>query len=231
MTEMKLYTAAGRFIHKKNKDGESYPVIILGGKEYLVDPQEFMIWINVNWRICRWEDIGKYYAASASETGYRSSRSWQDCTRRLIVRGLLICGTGETKYDALFDLLSSLYIIPARGRFALRLYVIAKLALQGKISFSAVEKLFHNCRHTQREKRILKLANQAMVSTAELICCIEKGIQNIHNECVLLDAIYADSAITSDNICHEAKYIPCCQEILESIANLYLNQNLIFDRA
>ena len=231
MTEMKLYTAVGRFINQKNNNGQAYPAIILGGKEYLVDPQEFMIWINANWRICRWEDIGKHYAASASEAGYYNERSWQSCTQRLLVRGLLICGCGETRYDALYDLLSSMYIIPTRGRVSLRLFVALKMMLQGKVSFSAARKLFRSIPYAPKEKAILRLVNQAMVSTAEIICCIHKGVQNIRNENVLLDTVYADSRTTSDNICHEAKYIPFCQEIVESVANLYLNQQLIFDRA
>ena len=231
MTEMKLYTAVGRFINKKNNNGQAYPAIILGGKEYLVDPQEFMIWINANWRICRWEDIGKFYAASASEAGYYNERSWQSCTQRLLVRGLLICGCGETRYDALYDLLSSMYLIPARGRISLRLYVVIKLALQGRASFGAARRLFRTFQHTPEEKKILQLSRQAMISTAEMICCLEKGISNIRNDCVLLDIVYADNCTTSDNICHEAKYIPCCQQTLETIANLYLNQQLIFDRA
>ena len=120
MSEMKLYTAAGRFVHKRDSNGQTYPIIILGNREYLVDPQEFMIWINSNWRICKWEEIGRFYAASAAESGYHNDRSWQDCTNRLLVRGLLVCGCGETKYDALYDLLSAMYLIPARGRITLR---------------------------------------------------------------------------------------------------------------
>ena len=42
------------------------------------------------------------------------NRSWKDCVERLLTRGLLICGKGETEYDALYDLLSSMYIIPTR---------------------------------------------------------------------------------------------------------------------
>ena len=68
MTDMKLYTAVGRFLHKQDSTGQYCPIIILGNREYLVDPQEFMIWINANWRICRWEEIGKYYASSAAES-------------------------------------------------------------------------------------------------------------------------------------------------------------------
>jgi len=231
MSELKLFTAAGRFVHKRDSEGQAYPVIILGSREYLVDPQEFMIWINSNWRICRWEEIGKYYAASAAEAGYHNDRSWQDCTNRLLVRGLLVYGTGETKYDALYDLLSSMYIIPARGRIILRLYVVTKLALQRRASFGTAKRLFRTFSHTQSEKQILKLAKQALISTAEVICCMEKGIKNIRNEYGLIDAVYTDSETNSDNISQTVKSYRCCQDALEAIANLYVSQQLIFDRA
>ena len=230
MSEMKLYTAAGRFVHKRDNSGQSYPIIIQGNREFLVDPQEFMIWINANWRICRWEEIGKYYAVSAAEAGYHNDRSWQDCAQRLIVRGLLVCGCGETKYDALYDLLSAMYLIPAKGRVTLRLFVVIKLALQGKASFGAARRLFRTFKHTRGEKQILRLAKQAMISTAEMICCLEKGIRNIRNEYGLMDALYADSHTTSDNIGQSAKEYSCCQQTLETIANLYVSQQLIFDR-
>lgn len=230
MSDMKLYTAAGRFVHKRDNSGQTYPIIIQGNREFLVDPQEFMIWINANWRICRWEEIGKYYAVSAAEAGYHNDRSWQDCAQRLIVRGLLVCGCGETKYDALYDLLSAMYLIPAKGRVTLRLYVVIKLALQGKASFGAARRLFRTFKHTRSEKQILRLTKQAMISTAEVICCLEKGIKNIRNEYGLMDALYADSHTTSDNIGQSAKGYSCCQQTLETIANLYVSQQLIFDR-
>ncbi len=230
MSEMKLYTAVGRLVQKQDCHGKTYPTIIVGSREYLVDPQEFMIWINANWRVIRWEEIGKHYAISAAETDYRNGRSWQDCANRLLVRGLLASGCGETKFDALYDLLSSMYIIPARGRIALRLYVVIKLALQGKASARVVKKLFRSFNISPNEKRILHLAKEAMLSTAEVIYCQEKGIHSIRNENVLMDTIYADSTISSDNIGQTVKGFPCCQEILEAIANLYLSQQLIFDR-
>ena len=48
-----FYTAAGRFERRTNADGRSYPIIILGGKEYMVDLQEMVIWTCLNWRIVK----------------------------------------------------------------------------------------------------------------------------------------------------------------------------------
>ena len=53
-----LYTAVGRFERRTNGCRRYCPVIILGGKEYMVDMQEMIIWSCLNWRIVRMEEIG-----------------------------------------------------------------------------------------------------------------------------------------------------------------------------
>ena len=85
-----------------------------------------IIWASLSWRFLKLEEIGKYYEKEASVLGYTNDRSWQDCLNRLIVRGLVVCGSGETDYDALYDLLSPLFIIPLTGNVAARVFTYAK---------------------------------------------------------------------------------------------------------
>lgn len=107
-----LYTAVGRFERRTNGCNRSCPIILLGGQEYMADMQEMVIWSMLNWRILRWDDIAQEYEKLATASGYCTERSWEDCTNRLLTRGLLVSGSGETEYDALYDLLGSLSIIP-----------------------------------------------------------------------------------------------------------------------
>lgn len=116
-----LYTAVGRFERRTNGCNRSCPIILLGGQEYMVDMQEMVIWSMLNWRILRWDDIAQEYEKLSTASGYCTERSWEDCTNRLLTRGLLVSGSGETEYDALYDLLGSLSIIPTSGPFFLRL--------------------------------------------------------------------------------------------------------------
>ena len=81
-------------------------------KEYEVDVQEFMLWSILNWRILREEEISSFYEKMASSSNVTIHRSWQDCVQRLLVRGLIVVGTGDTEYDALYDLLACRFIIP-----------------------------------------------------------------------------------------------------------------------
>lgn len=100
-----LYTAVGRFERRTNGCNRSCPIILLGGQEYMVDMQEMVIWSMLNWRILRWDDIAQEYEKLSTASGYCTERSWEDCTNRLLTRGLLVSGSGETEYDALYDLL------------------------------------------------------------------------------------------------------------------------------
>ena len=189
-----LYTAVGRFERRTNGCNRSCPIILLGGQEYMVDMQEMVIWSMLNWRILRWDDIAQEYEKLSTASGYCTERSWEDCTNRLLTRGLLVSGSGETEYDALYDLLGSLSIIPTSGPFFLR------------------------------------LAGQALLSTAEIIKCIDKNISRLPNECALLDSLYGDETTTSDNIASMVKISQSSKPVTLAVANLYLRQQIIFER-
>lgn len=200
MNKKAYYTAIGRFGRKTNSNGQHCPVILLGGKEYMADIQEMAIWACLNWRITRKEEIGSLYEKSISQSGFTSNRSWEECVERLLMRGLLARGTGETDYDALYDLLAPLYIIPAEGSLPLRALAFLKLALFGHIPSSAAKRLFRRDRRTETEKQAMALARQALLSTAEIIKCTEKGVSCLPDEESILDCLYDDQDTTSDNI-------------------------------
>lgn len=225
-----LYTAVGRFKRQRTPDGTDCPLILLGGKEYLVDLQELMIWTSLNWRITRMDEIGEYYRLSAVKNHYTSSRTWEVCVNRLLTRGLLVSGSGETDYDALYDLLSSMYIIHTNGNAFLRIASFLKLTLVNRISLSVAVKLFRFDRRTEQEKQVMKLSNQALLSTAEIIRCVEKNIGRLYKADSIMESIYGDSDITSDNITDLVKASSHSQEVTLAVANLYLRQQVIFER-
>lgn len=225
-----LYTAVGRFEKRYNDGGLSCPVIVLGGKEYRVDIQEMVVWTILNWRIVRKEEIGALYEEMIKKSGATEDRSWEACMERLLVRGLLVSGSGDTEYDALYDLVSSLYIIPTDGCFPLRLAAFLKLTLVNRVPFSTAKKLFRRDSRTAGEKKIMHLARQALLSTAEIIKCTEKGIRCLPDENSIMDGLYDDCDTTSDNIGSLMKSSPCTEDITLAVANLYLRQQIIFER-
>ena len=225
-----LYTAIGRFERRNNGCGRSCPVIVLGGKEYMVDMQEMVVWTILNWRIVRKEEIGALYENMIRKAGVPVERSWEACVERLLVRGLLVSGNGETEYDALYDLVSSLYIIPTDGSFLLRLTTFLKLTLVNRVPFSTARKLFRKDRRTAGETKVMRLAKQALLSTAEIIKCTEKGIYYLPNENSIMDGLYDDCDTTSDNIGSLMKSSPSSKDITLAVVNLYLRQQIIFER-
>ena len=230
MATKTFYTAVGRFERRRNGCGRCCPVIILGGKEYMVDMQEMVIWTNLNWRISRKEEIGALYQKACLASDFIAERTWEACVERLVVRGLLVCGAGATEYDALYDLLAALYIIPAEGSLHLRLLSFCKLTLLNRVPLSAARKLFHKDKRTASEKQVMQLARQALLSTAEIIKCVEKGIHHLPNEDSILTGIYNDRDTTSDNISSMVKASPSTEALTLAVANLYLRQQIIFER-
>ena len=116
MRRKSLYTAIGRFERRTNRHGQAYPVILLGGNEYMADLQEMALWTSLNWRIARNEEIASLYEKTISRSGFSAERPLEACIQRLLMRGLIVCGTGETEYDALYDLLAALYVLPAEEK-------------------------------------------------------------------------------------------------------------------
>jgi hypothetical protein len=76
----------------------------------------------------------------------------------------------------------------------------------------------------------MKLARQALLSTAEIIKCMEKNISRLPNEQALLDTIYNDRDTTSDNIASLMKSSTSSKPVILAVANLYLRQQIIFER-
>ena len=225
-----LYTAVGRFERRTNGCRRYCPVIVLGGKEYMVDVQEMVIWSCLNWRIVRMEEIGLLYAKTFPGQEDVVDRPWRECVERLLTRGLLVCGKGETEYDALYDLLSSMYIIPTDGSRLLRILSFLKLVFVNHVPFSAARKLFYRDQRTENEKQVMVLARQALLSTAELIRCMEKDIRSLPTEESILEGVYDDPDTTSDNISYIMQVSPQSQTVTLAVANLYLRQQIIFER-
>ena len=96
MEQNTLYTAIGRLDRETNGCGRSCPVIRLGGQTYMVDMQEMVVWTALNWRISKREDISLQCDKLVSSLGDCISRSWDACVNRLLTRGLLVSGCGET---------------------------------------------------------------------------------------------------------------------------------------
>ena len=69
-----------------------------------------------------------------------------------------------------------------------------------------------------------------MLSTAEIIKCVELNKLDFNTEEDLLNTLYYDDYTTSENIAYTVRSLPQCRPVITSIANLYLRKQIIFER-
>lgn len=226
----KLYTAVGRLQTGGSIGGKKCPMVVVNHREYILDIQEMMLWTILNWRILDEEEALTLYEAKEREVGYQSHRDYYDCLHRLVQRGLVADGYGETAAEALYDLLSGLYIIPISENIFLRLFSFFKLTLFNGVPLAVTRKVLGGDKRSEGEKKVMHLARQALLSTAEIIKCVEQNRLHFQTEEDLLDMLYHDDVTTSDNLPQATRSMAMCQPVLVSVANLYLRKQIVFER-
>lgn len=108
--------------------------------------------------------------------------------------------------------------------------VSSDVALNDIPSGKVAMKLFHKDRRTDYESRVMRLAHQALLSTAEIIKCVEQDVFSLPSERVLMEKVYGDSETTCQNIASMMKNSRSSQAVTLAVANLYLRQQIIFER-
>lgn len=224
------YTAVGNYRRKTDNYGRQYPVVFCNQKEYSVDLQEMTLWSALNWRLLDRRQAEQHYNKLACGLLSTPPRSFDDCLDRLCLRGLAAVGTGDTGLDALYDLLSGLYILPISRSIPRRLTTFFKMTLVDGAPFSSAARLLRRDRRSSEERQVMRLSRQTLLSTAELVKCVENGVEDLSTDQKVLDALYGDMETTCDNIgfiMHTAKSM---QAVVVAISNLYLRQQIILER-
>ncbi len=224
-----LYTAIGKFKQNNNK-GQYSPVILVKDQEHQVDIQELILWSSLSWRFLSMPQIKLLYERKSHEAALSTSRSFEQCFNRMLQRELIASGTGDVGVDALYDLLQGLYIIPVYNGFIIKVLSFLNLTLFKGLPICTARKVFHTEPMTMGERRVIGLAKQALLSTAEIIKCVEKDVYDLSTNKKVLDVLYDDVYTTCDNIGSMAKYFKHSQPVILAVANLYLHKQIIFER-
>ena len=228
---MKMYyTTVGIFKLKRQEKNNVYPVAILGGNECQLDVQEMMIWSSLNWRILNAAQLRAYYEEMEKKSNFICSRSYEDALNRLINRGLISVGIGESDEDALYNLISKLYIVPLYQNIFVRIFSFLKLYVLFNVPYEKSKVLFERDKKTKTEKRIMELAFAAPMSTAEMIKCVDRDIDFIQSEDDIMEFLYDDETVTSDTIAETSKKLPTARNVIVAISNLYLRRQILFER-
>lgn len=230
-----MYTSVGHLQLKQDRAGEPYPVVMLNRREHLMKPAELVLWSRLCWRFQDLARLKMEYETAAGQASLPYREPGAACfdyvLARLQARGLIAHGAGDTQVEALYDLLSNLYIAPIDDGFWRRLTAIPKLVLRRRMSCDDAGRLLRKDRPTAQEQRVLTLAKQAMLSTAELIKCEENDVQDVSNGDRVLDALYYDDETTCYNIAHLMRRSPKRDEVVLAVANLYLRKQIVLQRA
>lgn len=225
-----LYTAVGIFKLKNQGKNNVYPTVILSGNECRLDVQEMMIWSALNWRITDDKKLYTYYSEQEKKSGVVFSRSYTDTLNRLIVRGLVASGRGENGEEALYDLISGLYIIPLYQSPLIRIISFLRMVFIFKLPYEKAKVLFERDKKNKNERRIMKLAFSAPMSTAEIVKCMDKNIDFILNEDDVMEFLYDDKFTTSENIAESVRGLSSVRTVLTAVSNLYLRRQILFER-
>lgn len=228
MSQNTIYTAVGNLQHRTTENRETYPVIHLRGQDYPVDLQELTVWAALCWRFCDLEQLRGHYEQLK---GLRVSerRPLESCLVRLEMRGLVAKGTGSTGFEALYDLLSELYVQPVSESFSYRASAFLSLLWHG-VSAGKAMRVFLRDRRNTRETQVMVLAKQALLSSAELVKCAELGVTDVSSDEKLMDALYNDEDTTSDNIGALMQAAESREPVTVAIANLYLRKQIVLER-
>ena len=230
MDKRTYYTAVGRFTKRHDADGNTYPVVYVNQQEYLLDLQEMAVWTALTWRLSDFRQLERKYDLLARELHLLEPRTLENCLRHLEVRGLVASGSGEDDLEALYDLLGGLYVVPISESLLLRIATFAKLTFLGGVPFSTTKNLFQRRKMDECENRILALSRQALLSTAELVKCVELGIFDLSSGERVMDALYDDVDTTSDNIRYLMLSADSRASVTLAVANLCLGKQIIFER-
>ena len=153
MAEKTLYTALGHFRCRNDGGGRRYPVILMDHREFGMDPQEMTLWTALCWRLTDRQRAEDFYEQLSNGMELFPRRSFSDCLDRLVTRGLVAKGSGTTDFDALYDLLGGLYVVPISSSFPLKVVTFLKLLCSGTAPALAAA-LFRRDRRTEPERHV-----------------------------------------------------------------------------
>ena len=227
---MTLYTAIGKYEFRRDKDGNKQPVIIAEEKEYTLDIWEMILWSSLIWKIHTHDEITKIFYKKEREVHVLGDLSCETYIDRLESTGLIVSGHGITAVDALHDLLSKLYVIPVTANFFTKSAAFLHLTFVKRIPYKVTKHIFDKPQFSTAEAKVMKLAGQNRLSVGELIKCVECGIMDVSTNDKLIDSLYDDDITTYKNIGTLFRTCDSCNPVLEAVASLYLNKQIVFER-
>lgn len=228
-----LFTAVGHLTMQKAEYGKRLPIVRINNKEYAVTPRELILWSGLAFQILTKEELLRFYQAGIKHQNLPGDPDFDYILRRLLIRGLVVNGTGCTAVDALYHLLGQLHITPVNEAFHVRLFAGIRLWLNGCLPLYRIPHYLKRPENTPMEVLILKLAQHLSFSVAELIGFVDPfslpEVPDLTGLPDSRDAHYSEAPVNPENI-GQTVLDHVQYPVLEGIANLYLKKQIIFQK-
>lgn len=217
-----IFTAIGNLSLEKIDSGKRIPFVRVDPQDcYAVCPHELILWSGLAFRIMTKNELQEYYNLATARQELPGKPDFDYILRRLLVRGIVVEGTGRTAVDALYRLLGQLRILPVKDRFHVRLFACIKLWLRGQLPLRRFLHYMQRPQNTPMEALLLKLVSESSFSVAQLIGYLDAGSRT---DSSLDETPRTDSRdYVEYTALHHTQY-----PVLQGVANLYLKKQILF---
>lgn len=223
---VKYYIALGRLeVHNR------IPTIISCEKENRLTVAEFILWTSLSRNILNKESLESEFNRRLHINRIFEDISFEQTLNRLEMRGLAASGEDYLSAGALYNLVKNLYILPLGRVSTIKRYAAFVYFLLFKgVPLDKCRQYLKKQSYSELDNKIITLVKRTDITIAELIKVCENNLWNIKNEDEIMDKLYADGE-DSRNIENYSVFSKRQNDILTAVVNLYLNGQLIFDKA
>jgi hypothetical protein len=226
---IQLYAAVGRYHIEVQPNGKKIPIVTVGINECALTIEEMVLWSSLIWNILTKEELEESYKRKAEKSGV-DPKTFENTLQRMEGRNLVASAKAIKGDEALYQLLANLYVVPITSSFSTKVKAFLHLIFCEKVPFSAVKLVFQKESYDQMQQKVIHLSKQTLLSSAEILKCIETGVTDVSTSEKVLDALYDDDFSTCDNLGLFMRFYDHYREILEAVATLYLSRNIVFDK-
>lgn len=227
---MSFYSAVGSY-QIRTEHGAKMPYIQKLGKLYPLSIPEFVVWSTLLWEVMTYDDLKREYNAQMASVNIKAPELDQ-MLQLLLKRRLIIKGIGYTGIDALYNMLADAFIIPYRISKTKQAVSVLKYWSKRLIRITdAVRRLHSDSNFSDDEARVLSLAEQTPLSTAELVRCFERNLTDVSSPEKVIEGIYPQENSDQAHIANEVCYDKQRNAVLAAVASLYLRHRILLEVA
>lgn len=226
---LKYYAAIGRYELRKDQNGLQAPVLIANSREYVPSVSEMALWSLLLWHIKDSRNLKTEFEKKRFDMHICEDLSFEYYIVRLEKLGYIRSGSGYTAADALYSLMSPLYMIPATCNIWVKVCTFFHLMVTRHLRPHIAARVFRKDRLSGDERTVMRYAKQNMLSVAELICCIDQNLKDVSNVETIMDNIYNNDDLTCDNLPAYTRASYHLIPILQAVTNLYLKRMILLE--